>query len=170
MSKMDIVKKDGREVAKRVAVKTATRGVTTMLAKAISPGGTKKDASIRKNIEEMLMTDTGQAFVSILLGAAVPVLEDKIPEKHRKLANEIGQEARVGGEVVLTNKMIDQIAAPLFQGTFEGIKNALDGVIEAEEKAKSEVRAELPKPAQESLDVSEVEKLKATVASKKTGR
>ncbi len=82
----------------------------------------------------------------------------------------IGQEARVGGEVVLTNKMIDQIAAPLFQGTFEGIKNALDGVIEAEEKAKSEVRAELPKPAQETLDVSEVEKLKATVAAKKTGR
>lgn len=167
---MDIVKKDGREVAKRVAVKTATRGVSAMLAKAISPGEDKKSTSIRKNIEEMLKTPEGEAVVSILLGAAVPVLEDKIPEKHRKLANEIGQEARVSGEVVLTNQLLDKVAAPLFQGTFEGIKNALDGVIEAEEKAKSEVRAELPKPAEQALEVADVEKLKASVGSKKSAR
>lgn len=167
---MDIVKKDGREVAKRVAVKTATRGVSAMLAKAISPGEDKKSASIRKNIEEMLKTPEGEAVVSILLGAAVPILEDKIPEKHRKLASEIGQEARVSGEVVLTNQLLDTVAAPLFKGTFEGIKNALDGVIEAEEKAKSEVRAELPKPAEQALEVADVEKLKASVGSKKSAR
>ena len=155
MSKiLDTAKKDGREVGKRVAVKKATEAATKGLAALISPGEGKKEASARKSVEEALKTPAGQAVVSFLIGAVVPVVEDKIPEKYRSLANEAGQEARVQGECVLAEMFIDQLGKPAMQAAINGIQGSLDKVIESE--TMTEVRAELP-ATKASPNLSEVD-------------
>lgn len=167
MGKMDIVKSDAREVGKRVAVKKATQGVTKLVARAVSPGEGKKADGVRKNIEEALSSENGQAVMSILLGAIVPVLEDRIPEKHRALANEIAQEARVQGEVKLSESFIDQLATPVFAGLLDGVKGALDGVIAADSGEQTEVRAELPMSKPVSGDEADVSAQKAALSKKR---
>ena len=106
------------------------------------------------SVEEALKTPAGQAVVSFLIGAVVPVVEDKIPEKYRSLANEAGQEARVQGECVLAEMFIDQLGKPAMQAAINGIQGSLDKVIESE--TMTEVRAELP-ATKASPNLSEVD-------------
>lgn len=167
MSKvLDTVKKDGREVAKRVVVTKATEAVTSALANMISPGNDKKASSTRKSVEEALKTPGGRAVVSFMMGAIVPVVEDKIPEKYRAIASEGGQEARVQAEVYFTGAIVEQLAKPAMKAALGGIQSSLDKVIESE---TTEIRADLPaaKTAPELSEVN-VETAKASLAGKKS--
>lgn len=167
MSKvLDTVKKDGREVAKRVVVTKATEAVTSALANMISPGNDKKASSTRKSVEEALKTPGGRAVVSFMMGAIVPVVEDKIPEKYRAVVSEGGQEARVQAEVYFTGAIVEQLAKPAMKAALGGIQSSLDKVIESE---TTEVRADLP-AAKTTPELSEVgvEAAKASLAGKKS--
>lgn len=168
MGKMDVVKSDAREVSKRVAVKKTTQLVSAVLAKAVAPGDAKnkKVASTRKSVQEALETENGKALVSILLGSMVPTFEEKIPEKHRELAKEIAQEARVQGEVALANNVLDSIASPIFQSLLDGVKGALDNVIAADGGEETSVRAELPS-AKQTPAVADAEDVAAQKAALK---
>lgn len=166
MSKiLDTAKKDGREVAKRVIVTKTVEATTSALAGLISPGNDKKAASTRKSVEEALRTPAGKAVVSFLMGAAIPVIEDRIPEKYRSVAMEAGQEGRVQGEVVLAEMVLEQLAKPAMKAALGGIQSSLDKVIESE---STEIRAELPvtKATPELSEVS-VEAAKASLSNKK---
>lgn len=167
MSKiLDTAKKDGREVAKRVVVTKAVDATATALAGLISPGTDKKAAGTRKSVEEALKTPAGKAFVSFIMGAAIPVVEAKIPEKYRGLAMEAGQEARVQGEVVIAEMIVDQLAKPAMKAALGGIQSSLDKVVEATES--TEIRAELPATkATPELSEVNVEAAKASLGGKK---
>jgi len=168
MSKiLETAKKDGREVAKRVIVSKTVDATASALAAAISPGNDKKAASARKNIEEALKTPAGKAVVSFLMGAAIPVLENQIPEKYRGIAMEAAQEGRVQGEVILAEMVLDQLAKPAINAALEGIKTSLDKMIESE--AQTGVRAELPtkETQQENVNLEDVKAVKAVLSSKK---
>lgn len=167
MSKvLETAKKDGREVAKRVAVKKTAEGAAHALATLISPGEGKKESSARKSVEEALKTPAGQAVVSFLLGAVVPVIEDKIPEKHRGLANEVAQEARVQAECQLAEMFLDQLGKPAMKAALDGIQGSLDKVIESE--TTTEVRAELPATKPSELSEVNVEASKETLKRKRS--
>lgn len=167
MSKvLDTVKKDGREVAKRVVVTKATEAVTSALANMISPGNDKKASSTRKSVEAALKTPGGKAVVSFMMGAIVPVVEDKVPEKYRAVVSEGGQEARVQAEVYFAGAIVEQLAKPAMKVALGGIQSSLDKVIESE---TTEVRADLP-AAKTTPELSEVgvEAAKASLAGKKS--
>lgn len=167
MSKvLDTVKKDGREVAKRVVVTQATAAVASALANMISPGNDKKASSTRKSVEEALKTPGGRAVISFMMGAVVPIVEDKVPEKYRAVVSEGGQEARVQAEVYFAGAIVEQLAKPAMKAALGGIQSSLDKVIESE---TTEIRADLP-AAKTTPELSEVgvEAAKASLTGKKS--
>ena len=119
--------------AKRVAVKKTGQMLQKVVVDFLSSNKSGEDKS--KTVEQisaLLATEDGRAAFSILIGAVLPLLGDKIPDQYRPILETFSQEFRVEGLTHFAVEFVDYLMGPGMETLKQLFTSNLEAVAEGD--------------------------------------
>ena len=128
--------------AKRVAVKKTGQLLQKVVVDflASNKNGEEKNKAIAQ-VSALLSTEDGRAAFSILIGAILPLLNQKLPEQYHPILDIFSQEFRVEGLTHFAVEFVDYLMGPGVEKLKELFTSNLEAVAEGD---LTKIRVEAP--------------------------
>jgi hypothetical protein len=152
----DVVVSDSKEVLKRISVMKITSFVQELLVASSMKQGAQAN-KLREALKSVFESERGRVVLSFLIGATMPVLTSKLPEKYHPLLEEIATEFRVQAETVVISKLVEAVAG----GVWGTVQESLDRILNR--PAETRIRVEVMSDAPLTAEGAELESSEATI-------